>query len=339
MNASAPMPPVPTAMSLLNNIYFNPILGALIRHGVPDHLDKGPVAASDLAQRVGIDALALSRVLRALAAFGAFQEVSPGVFGNSAVSEMFRNRPGGLCNYALYVSSEHYAKSTAALGHSAVTGQSATRHVFGESFWEHAKKNPKEGETFNRALAELRGDEHQQIADAYQWNAVNGVVDVGGGIGSLLAAIMKNHPQIRGVLVEQPELLADADRALSEHGVRNRCELRAANFFESIPAAGSIWTLCQVLHDWPDAQCLEILRRCREAMLRTDRLLVIEMLTIPCEPNPQVGVIDMIMLMYFGEARQRTEEEYRQLFSSTDFALTRVIPTAGAFSIVEASPI
>jgi hypothetical protein len=339
VNTSAPMPPFPTAMSLLNNIYFNPALGALVRHGVPDHLDKGPLAASDLGQRAGMDALALVRVLRALAAFGAFQEVSPGVFGNNAVSEVFRNRPGGLFNYALYVTSEHYARSAAALGHSAVTGQSATRHVFGESFWDHAKQHPKDGETFNRALAELRGDEHQQIANAYEWNGVKAIVDVGGGIGSLLAAIMKNHPEIRGVLVEQPELLIDADRALSEHGVRDRCELRAANFFESIPATGSIWTLCQVLHDWPDAQCLEILRHCREAMRGNDRLLVIEMLTTPCEPNAQVGIIDMIMLMYFGEARQRTVDEYRHLFRATDFAITRVLPTAGAFSIVEVSPI
>ena len=339
MNASAAIAPFPAAMSLLSNIYFNPIVGALIRHGVPDLLDGGPLAASDLARRAGMDVLALVRVLRALTAFGAFQEVSPGVFANNAVSEMFRNRPGGLCNYALYVSSEHYAKSVAALGHSAVTGQSATRHVFGESFWEYAKKHPGDGETFNRALAELRGDEHRQIADAYEWNGVTSVVDVGGGIGSLLAAIMKNHPGIHGMLVEQPELLIDADRALSERGIRDRCELRAANFFESVPATGGIWMLCQVLHDWPDAPCLEILRRCREAMRRTDRLLVIEMLTIPCEPNTQVGMIDMIMLMYFGEGRQRTVEEYGHLFRSTGFAITRVLPTAGAFSIVEASPI
>lgn len=339
MNASAPMPPFPTAMSLLSNIHLNPIVGALIRHGVPDHLDQGPLAASDLARRAGMDALALVRVLRALAAFGAFQEVSPGVFGNNAVSDMFRNRTGGLCNYALYASSEHYAQSAAALGFSAETGQSATQHVFGESFWEHTKKHPKDGETFNRALAELRGDEHQQIADAYDWKDTNVVVDVGGGIGSLLAAIVASHPKIRGVLLEQPELLIDADRALSKRGVRDRCELRAANFFQSLPAAGSIWTLCQVLHDWPDAQCLEILRRCREAMHPTERLLVIEMLTVPCQPNAQVGLIDMVMLMYFGEARQRTVEEYTSLFQSTGFAITRVLPTAGAFSIVEASPV
>ena len=327
------------AMSLMNHTYLNPIIGALVRHGVPDHLDQGPLAASDLAQRAGLDALALTRALRALAAFGTFQELSPGVFGNNPVSNLFRNRPGGLYNFALYHSSDHHVRSAAALGHSVVTGQSATHHVFGESFWDYARRHSEEGETFNRALAELRGEEHQQIADAYDWTRVNAVVDVGGGIGSLLAAIMANCPELRGVLLEQPELLPEAHRLLSERGCRDRCELLAGNFFDPIPASGEVWALSQVLHDWPDAQCRAILRRCRDAMRPTDRLLVIEMLTVPCEPNVQVGLIDMVMLMYFGEARQRTVDEYEQLFAAARFSLTRVLPTAGAFSIVEASPV
>jgi hypothetical protein len=336
---SAPASDFQVAMSLMNHTYFNPIIGALVRHGVPDHLDQGPLAATDLAQRAGVDALALTRVLRALAGFGTFKEVSPGVFANNPVSNLFRNQAGGLYNFALYNSSDHHVRSSAALGHSVVTGQSATHHVFGESFWEYARRHPEEGETFNRALAELRGEEHQQIADAYDWSAANTVVDVGGGIGSLLAAIMAKRPKIRGVLLEQPELLREAERVLSERGLRDRCQLLAGNFFDSIPASGEVWTLSQVLHDWPDAQCLAILRRCRAGMRATDRLLVIEMLTIPCEPNVQVGVIDMVMLMYFGEARQRTVDEYQQLFEPTRFSLTRVLPTAGAFSIVEAAPV
>jgi ubiquinone/menaquinone biosynthesis C-methylase UbiE len=338
MSAPASLSNFQVALSLMNHTYLNPIIGALVRHGVPDHLEGGPLAASDLAQRAQVNALALTRALRALAAFGTFAEVSAGVFANNEVSKLFRNRPGGLCNYALYNSSDHHVRSAAALGHSVVTGESATRHVFGESFWDHARRHPQENETFNRALAELRGEEHQQIADAYDWSGVHTVVDVGGGIGSLLGAIMVSRSRIRGVLLEQPELLAEADRVLSERGVRNRCELLAGNFFDSISTSGEAWTLCQVLHDWPDADCLRILRRCRDAMRPTDRLLVIEMLTIPCEPNMHIGLIDMVMLMYFGEARQRTVDEYKQLFDSTRFSLTRVLATASAFSIVEASP-
>jgi O-methyltransferase domain len=338
MSAPAPPSDFQVAMSLMNHTYFNPIIGALIRHGVPDHLDDGPLAASELAQRAGVNALAVTRALRALAAFGTFQEVTPGVFANTQVSDLFRNRPGGLCNYARYTSSDHYARSAAALGQSIVTGQSATQHVFRESFWEYLRRQPDENGTFNRALAELRGQEHQQIADAYDWSGASTVVDVGGGIGALLATIMASRSKIRGVLVEQPDLLPEADRVLTERGVRERCQLQAANFFESVPATGDVWTLCQVLHDWPDAECRTILRRCREAMHPTNRLLVIEMLTVPCKPHMQVGLIDMTMLMYFGEARQRTVDEYKSLFDSTRFSLSRVLATAGAFSIVEALP-
>ena len=338
MAATSSLSDFQTAVSLLNHIYFNPVIGALVRHEVPDHLDNGPLAAPGLAGRAGVDALSLTRALRALAAFGAFREVTPGVFANNSVSDLFRNRPGGLRNLALYYSSDDLQKSAAALGHSVVTGQSATEYVLGQSFWEYMRQHPEKNETFNRALAELRGDEHRQIADAYDWNGVSTIVDVGGGVGSLLVAILENHGSIRGVLLEQPELLSDADRMLAGRGVRNRCELLAGDFFHPISAAGDVWALSQVLHDWPDAECLAILRRCREAMRPQDRLLVIEMLTVPCHPNIHVGLIDMMMLMYFGEARQRTVDEYKHLFDSSRFSLTRVVPTAGAFSIVEASP-
>ena len=327
-----------TAMSLLSHLYFNPILGALVRHGVPDHLDNGALPAADLARVAEMDALSLTRALRALTTAGAFREVSPGVFANNPVSELFRNRAGGLHNFALHYSSDHYVKSAAAIGHSVVTGRSATEQVFGQSFWEHMRQHPEENETFNRGLAELRGEEHQQIADAYDWTGIKKVVDVGGGIGSLLVAILENRPSIRGVLVEQPALLADADRMLTKRGVRERCELLGGNFFDSIAASGDVWTLSQVLHDWPDADCRAILQRCREAMRPQDRLLIIEMLTVPCEPNLRISLIDLTMLMYFGEARQRTVEEYRNLFDATNFSLRRVLPTTGAFSIVEASP-
>ena len=142
------------AMSMMNHLYFNPVIGALVRHGVPDHLDNGPLSASNLAQLAGMDALSLTRALRALATFGTFQEVSPGVFANKPVSNLFRNRPGGLRNIALYYSSDHFLKSAAALGHGVVTGQSATTHVPGQSFWEQMRQHPEENETFNRGLAD-----------------------------------------------------------------------------------------------------------------------------------------------------------------------------------------
>lgn len=327
------------ALSLLSHVYLSPVIGGLVRQGVPDHLDQGPMEVGELAQLAGMHALSVTRALRALAAFGAFQEVSPGIFANNPVSDLYRNRPGGLRNCALFYSSDHFLKSATGLGHSVVTGESATNYIFGESVWEHFRKHPEENDVFNHALVELRGNEHQQVADAYDWTGVNTVVDVGGGIGSLLVAILENRPAIRGVLLEQPEVLSHAEPVLSERGIRERCELVAGSFFDPISAVGEIWAMCQVLHDWPDKECRAILQRCRNAMRATDRLLIIEMLTVPCEPSVPVSLVDMAMLMYFGEARQRTVDEYEALFGTTGFALTRVLPTAGSFSIVEATPV
>jgi hypothetical protein len=197
----------------------------------------------------------VTRSLRALAAFGAFQEVSPGMFANTPVSEFFSDRPGGLRNAALFWGGQHVLESAAELGYSVRTGKSSFEHVYGESFWDRMRRLPDEYEMFNRALADLRSDEHQRIAGAYDWSGVNTVVDVGGGAGSLVAAILETLPGKRGVLIDQPEVLPDADRLLSARGVRDRCDFVGGSFFEPIAITGEVWAMCQVLHDWPDAEC------------------------------------------------------------------------------------
>jgi hypothetical protein len=133
-------------------------------------------------------------------------------------------------------------------------------------------------------------------------------------------------------------VLPDADDQLRSRGVRERCELVACNFFEALPATGEAWVLSQVLHDWDDERCRLVLERCRERMRPDDRLLVVEVVTVPCEPDPQCGFSDINMLTLFGEARQRTAEEYDSLFETCGLALARILPTASAFSIVEARP-
>ena len=124
------------AFGLLSHLYLTPVLGALIEGRVPDHLDDGPLPVSELAKRSGLHALTVTRSLRALAAFGAFQEISPGVFANTPVSEFFRDRPGGLRNAALFWGGKHVLESAAELGHSVRTGKSSFEHVYGESFWD-----------------------------------------------------------------------------------------------------------------------------------------------------------------------------------------------------------
>ena len=326
-----------SAMSMLSHVYFAPILGTMIRANVPDLLDGGAGDSEELAKQAGLHPLSAVRALRALSAFGVFRELAPGTFANNAVSNLFR-QGGGLRNYALFATSEQYLKSAMALGHSLHTGQAAHDHALGQKVWEYFRGHPEDNEAFNRGLAEIRTDEQAAIAAAYDWTGVKSVVDVGAGAGALLAAIVAGNPAVRGILFDRPDVLPDAEHLLDTRGVRERCELVGGSFFEPMEVKADVWILSQILHDWADAECRMILERCRERMSAGDRLPVIEMIAVPGQPDAGIAILDMAMMMFAGEARQRTEAEYNNLFSATGFDAARVIETGTAFRILEAKP-
>ena len=200
------------------------------------------------------------------------------------------------------------------------------------------RDHPEDNAAFNRGLAEIRKDEQAAIAAAYDWTGVTTVVDVGAGAGALLASIVAENPGVRGILFDRPDVLPDADHLLTGRGVRERCELVGGTFFEPMHVKGDVWILSQVLHDWPDAECRTILAQCRERMSSGDRLLVVEMVPVPGQPDVGIAMLDIAMMIFGGEARQRTEAEYNELFAATGFGPARVVGTGTAFSILEVKP-
>ena len=330
------VPAVPAVLAALTHVMGDAVMGTVVRARVADHLDDGPLPAKELAARTGLDPLSTVRGLRYLSTFGVFQEVSPEVFGNTAASNLLRNRPGGLRNLALFLTSEPYMQANAGLRRSMMTGESAFEHVHGRSFWDFLNASPEDNDAFNRIFAELRGDEHIAMTNAYDWSGTRSVVDVGGGNGSLLATILERNAHLRGTLFDQEGVLAAADEHLTARGVRGRCSLIGGSFLRGVDAAGDVWLLSQILHDWSDGDCAVILGNVRARMGAGDRLLVAEMVTVPGAPHPMIAMLDMQMMMLFGNARQRTAEEYRALFADSGLELTRVIPTASLFSLIEA---
>ncbi len=326
---------VQNAMAILSHVYFAPILGRLIRARVPDLLENSQVNAVELATQAGLHPLSTVRALRALTAFGVFREVAPSIFVNTETSSLFRDAPGGLRNYALFATSEQFLRSAAALGHSLETGEAAHDQALGQKVWEYMRDHPDDNAAFNRGLAEIRKDEQAAIAAAYDWTGVTSVVDVGAGAGALLASIVAENPGVRGVLFDRPDVLPDADHLLRQRGVRERCELVGGSFFDPLHVNGDIWILSQILHDWPDAECRAILARCRERARSGDRLLVVEMVPVPGQPDVGIALLDIAMMMFGGEARQRTVGEYDELFAATGFGPARVVETGTAFSILE----
>ena len=338
MSAPVPNVPVVAALSILSHVSFAPILGRLIRARVPDLLEGGAVQGAELAKQTGLHPLSTVRAMRALTAFGVFREIAPSTFVNTDVSRLFRDAPGCMRNYALFATSDQYLNSFAALGRSLENGRAGHDLALGQSVWDYMRDHPEENVAFNRGLAEIRKDEQAAIAAAYDWTGVTSVVDVGAGAGSLVASIVAANPGIRGTLFDRPDVLPDADQLLKARGVRDRCALAGGSFFEPMDVQGDVWILSQILHDWPDAECRTILMRCRERMQSRDRLLVVEMVPVPGQPDVGIALLDMAMMAFGGEARQRIEDEYRALFAATGFSLTRVLATGTAFSILESSP-
>jgi hypothetical protein len=181
-------------------------------------------------------------------------------------------------------------------------------------------------------------DRHGAIAEAYDFSAAKLLVDVGGGNGGLVKATLTKNRNLRAVLFDQKNVVAHASATLGD--CAERCVIEAGDFFERVPSGGDLYVLCQILHDWNDTSCLKILRNCRAAMGKEARLLVIErVLELRVgKTDPTSFLSDMDMMMLFPGAKERTFQEFADLFRQSEFATPRLISTRSAFSIVETAP-
>jgi hypothetical protein len=175
------------------------------------------------------------------------------------------------------------------------------------------------------------------VLAAYDFGRFACVVDVGGGHGALLAAILARHPSARGVLLDQPHVVAGAQPLLREAGVADRCRVLGGSFFESVPEGGDAYVLKSILHDWDDEPAAAILRTCRGAMGPGGTLLAVERVIGPPNEGPEDALADLNMLVS-QRGKERTRDEYAALFAAAGFRLTRVIPTGGWWKVIEGEP-
>jgi O-methyltransferase domain len=147
---------------------------------------------------------------------------------------------------------------------------------------------------------------------------------------------MKMYPAVKETLYDRTEIVRDP-AYLTASGLMDRCEIVGGDFFTSVPAGGDAYVLKRILHDWSDQQCVQILRTCREAMGRKARILVVDAVVPPGNELDPAKVMDILMMLLF-EGRERTEEEFHQVFRLAGLKLTKVVPTASVLSIVEGEP-
>jgi hypothetical protein len=308
------------------------------RLGVADHLAQEPRTASALAGVLGADAAALQRLLRALTALGVCAEPAPGVFALTPLGAHLRaDARASVRAWALLWGGSLWP-IWATLLQSVRTGQSARALVTRREGFDALAREPEAMRVFNDAMAEMTRLIAGDVVRACDCAGVRRLVDVGGGRGELLAAFLQAHPAMRGILFDLSQAIAGADAHLAAAGVAGRCDAVAGSFFDAVPAGGDAYLLKSVLHDWPDDRAVEILERCRQAMDGRGRLLVVERLlpermTASAE-HRLLAASDLNMLVALS-GRERDEAAFRALFRASGFALTRVVPAAMSFCVIE----
>jgi hypothetical protein len=307
--------------------------------GVADLLNAGRRSAAALASALHVNEDALYRTLRCLSGLGVFQETSPRTFVNTALSECLRSDVSGSVRPVLiFRGSRYYFTPFTEFLYSLQTGIPARDKVFGQGALEYLRSSPSEERVFDEAMTAISLLWAPAIAEAYDFGHWQTLTDVGGGNGVLLAAILRAHPALRGVLADAPSVLERARRReclTGELAARTRFE--ACDFFQAIPPGFRACVMKNIIHDWDDAQARAILRNCRRAIPDDGVLLVIEY-CLGDDNRPCLGkMVDLVMLTITG-GKERTDAEHAALLASAGFRLNRRIPVSAEIAILEAFP-
>lgn len=324
---------VPPEVALFNHSIGSGLtrsLGALAEHGVADALADGRASASELADRLHLDGDALHRLLRAAAVFGLVRLDRRGRFRLTAIGQALReDHPHSMRPWVGYINMPSTQTAWAAVGESLRTGSPAFPATHGRSVWEHFADHPQDERLFAAAMRKFTELDAPAVVAGYPWPAAGTVCDVAGGVGTLLAAVLRARPELHGVLVDSPGVLAEAEKHLSDGGLSHRITLREGDIFERVDATADVYLLKDVLHDWDDERSLAILRTVRSAMPAGARLVLVEAVQEPNRPDAIASLVDVQMLTQTDGGRQRSVGELHLLLRQAGLRAGEVRLTAG----------
>ena len=315
-------------------------LNVALKLRIPDLIGDAVVDVRTLAQKAGANEDYLYRVLRVLEANQLVTRSLGRAFELTAAGQLLRrNVPGSLAPALEWIADPLHLTLYSELQHSVKTGETTFDAVYGKPFfdWSTQPENAEEAAVFNNAMTSISQMCIPAFLNAYEFGSFHNIVDVGGGHGAVLRAILKEHPGVRGTLAEMPSLLTAANAAVAQDGLADRCQAVACNFFESVPAGGDLYFMKHIVHDWADEQALRLLKNIREAIPAGGTLLLAEAV-LDDTPAPHFGkLIDIEMIAFVG-GKERTAVEFRELLAAAGFTLRRIVPTKSPLSLVEAVP-
>ncbi len=310
--------------------------------GLADLLQPGPARCEDLARMTGVHAPSLDRVLCALVAAHVCTRDDEGRYSLTPMGETLRtDLPDSLRAWVRVVLGEECRAAWGQLMHSVRTGEIAFNAVFGTDVWTYRATHPAMAEVFDEAMGKLANLYDKAVLSSYSFAQFRKVIDVGGGNGSFLIALLEANSTLAGVLFDLPHVAEKARQNLADAGCGTRCTVVGGDAFGQIPEGGDAYVLARVIHDWDDDRAISILRNCRHAMTREAKLVLVERV-LPEDPSDAPAAheafISDLQMMAMNGGRERSAREYEALFGQSGFTLTRVVPTSSVVNVIEGTP-
>jgi len=307
--------------------------------GIADLIAEAPKTADQLSKIVGVHSNSLYRVLRALASLGIFKETDDSHFENTPLSEAIRaDVPGSVKDHVIMTPNDGFLFAWAKFMDVVRSGKPSFKDVNGCDQWEYFRRHPDIGEKFNKGIAARTSQVTSALLKSYDFSQFKTLIDVGGGLGTVLALILNKYPQLHGCLYEQSSVIEGAKSFLEAKGVISRCNLISGNFLESIPKDFDAYLMKSIIHDWEDEKALAILKNCRASINKNGKLLIIDAV-ISRDNAPHRGKWKDLMMMVVYGSKERTEQEFQNLLRDSGFKLKQVIALPLPDALIEAVPV
>ena len=311
-------------------------IGVAAELGIADLVAQAPLSIEELAAATGAHPESLYRLVRMLGGHGVFAELPDGRIRSTPRADVLRrDHPESLHDLLSMTWQNLHWDTFRALPDAIRTGGIAFDQVFGQSFFDYLAAHPEMGAAFDMRMAAVSRAENPPIAEAYPFGDFKRVVDLGGGRGGLLAAVLQRYPTVEAALYEQPQVLAEPTD-LAHAGLLERVERLSGDFFTAVPAGFDLYFMKRIIHDWDDERAVRILRNCAAAMSPGSRVAVADAVMLPGnDPDPNKTLDLGIMALTPG--KERTAAGFAELFAAAGLRLTRIIPTAApsTVSIIE----
>ncbi len=342
-SGAASLPPGLVLYQLAVGHYLSRALALAVELEIADRIGDSPRSVEYLAAETGTHAGALARVLRLLTSAGVLVEDPATTFGLTATGALLRaDAPGSMKDAMAVFAGTSIQDSWRELEYCVRTGEPAFKreNPDGDAF-DALRADPVVEARFDRAMAAFTRQTAAAVVSVYDFGAFERVVDVGGGNGAMLIGILSAFPNLRGTVFDQAAVAERARHEAQAAGLSDRLDAIGGDFFGEIPKGADAYLIKHVIHDWNDADAARILKRCREAMGDSAKLLIVEGIypeRIDSSLEARGATANDVNMLVCTGGRQRSEAEFRELLAKASFRLERIVPTLARVSVIEAAP-